>query len=128
MYTSKMLKLLIVLSVIASPFIWNSDLFQKLVFPKSYWDREIAGLERMKESFKKGSVNCALELEKLQRTVDLDLSKLRIDGATTEEAGQIWRAQFELQAKTCKTLGQMYSDYQKEIVSAKRERLRATLF
>jgi hypothetical protein len=42
-----MKKIIAILLVIISIYVWNTDLFQRNVFPKNYWGEEISKLERI---------------------------------------------------------------------------------
>ena len=63
------------IALVAGFYILNSEAFQKAVFPKKYWTEKVSELESAMQ-YEEGEIrDLLIELEKIERTKDLEIAK-----------------------------------------------------
>lgn len=101
---------LIIALVISLPFIWNSDAFQELAFPQSYWRKQLEERKGTEMRWRHAAAGCRLELEKHLRTFDLEIRKLILVGKTPHEARDIVRSTVQMVGMMCQTVHESHKE------------------
>lgn len=111
--------LLILAAVISTPFIWGSDSFQEVVFPESYWRKQINLLEADSSSYRDAVATCQLELQKSLQTANIDAAQLRLQGVPPEQVAETVRSAINAVVDVCRTMQNIYAQNQKELNQAR---------
>lgn len=80
---------------IAGYFIWNSDAFQREMFPKRYWAQRVADLESSIETTEWLVRNSLLEVQKKRIEVAQAMNDYISMGSTQEEAKILAKEEYE---------------------------------
>jgi hypothetical protein len=72
---------LLLLLGLAAYWVWGTDTFQELAFPRAYWTKQAQGHRFTVEMFAKSAASCRLELAEFERTTDLKLQKESLNRA-----------------------------------------------
>jgi len=109
--------------------IWRTDTFQREVFPKRYWYKELKSLEQMIRIEEFTIKNFSIELQKKQITAELDVAQQIntgvLAGMSAEEARELavkeLRAEIDAKVKAISMLNEALNKDRRRLKEAKRE-------
>ncbi|HEY3076965.1 MAG TPA: hypothetical protein VGJ74_17475, partial [Burkholderiales bacterium] len=105
--------------LLSLPFIWSSEGFQEMAFPRTYWRKKVEELEGTVVLYRRGAESCLLDLQKMLRTLDLDVAQAMRNGMTPEAAREHVRTMYQLQQTLCRSQTELDQQEQSRLNEAR---------
>jgi hypothetical protein len=105
-------------AIVLAPFVWSSDGFQEWAFPRTYWQEKVSQLETETSMHRGLVISCLLEVEKSQRTADIDIAQLQRSGVPAQAAREAVVSGIKAAASGCQHLQTIHQQKARELREA----------
>jgi len=107
-------------------WIWQSDVFQRELFPVDYWTARVAVHEQKVRQYKEDITMCVLELRKMERTRDLIIRQSVLEGSPVDQAKIDYADDALTYQQLLSVSKELYQEEMGALKAAKEELLRIT--